>query len=342
MICGYLPFEDPNTGQLYKKILAGDYHCPKFITPEAKDLLKCVLNTDPDQRYTIDQIRAHPWYNQIKHEVSPGILVGYDYITVDQSILKKLEDYSLDTQHAQKCIEANKHNHITTAYYLLLKKHLQNGGTSIADYSHMSEGDLSQIIPSSKLNQSFNQTITNVPHPPLFKLKNEQLITPINPRHRRIVNNMTSYRAGSTGGSGSKEVEKLESSINMTQNYHIRGISHQLNSFKFGGSPKSRGPQSVSPHSKNGNPRQKHLKYRLTGKETIVIAPTPRPPSRITPNGQRPPGSRGRVKTPGLNESTDMDANRSLNNTFRFSPRAAITADTNHGHRGRTTREKLL
>jgi len=28
MICGYLPFEDPNTSELYKKILAGDYQCP--------------------------------------------------------------------------------------------------------------------------------------------------------------------------------------------------------------------------------------------------------------------------------------------------------------------------
>ena len=56
-ICGYLPFEDPNTAQLYKKILSGDYTCPKYISKEAKDLIKCILNTDPDKRYTIHQIR---------------------------------------------------------------------------------------------------------------------------------------------------------------------------------------------------------------------------------------------------------------------------------------------
>jgi 5'-AMP-activated protein kinase catalytic alpha subunit len=39
IICGYLPFEDPNTASLYKKILAGDFQVPGFITPEGKILL---------------------------------------------------------------------------------------------------------------------------------------------------------------------------------------------------------------------------------------------------------------------------------------------------------------
>lgn len=32
MACGYLPFEDPNTGKLYKKILSCDYLLPGFIS----------------------------------------------------------------------------------------------------------------------------------------------------------------------------------------------------------------------------------------------------------------------------------------------------------------------
>lgn len=31
------------------------------------------------------------------------------------------------------CIDANKHNHITTSYHLLLRKHLLEGGESEAD-----------------------------------------------------------------------------------------------------------------------------------------------------------------------------------------------------------------
>jgi len=39
MTCGYLPFEDPNTNKLYKKILACDYLIPGFITPGNKELI---------------------------------------------------------------------------------------------------------------------------------------------------------------------------------------------------------------------------------------------------------------------------------------------------------------
>jgi 5'-AMP-activated protein kinase catalytic alpha subunit len=46
MICGYLPFEDSNTAVLYKKIMAGDYILPKFVSPAARDLLQRLLTTD--------------------------------------------------------------------------------------------------------------------------------------------------------------------------------------------------------------------------------------------------------------------------------------------------------
>ena len=36
MICGYLPFEDPNTACLYKKITSGEYTIQKFVSPFAR------------------------------------------------------------------------------------------------------------------------------------------------------------------------------------------------------------------------------------------------------------------------------------------------------------------
>jgi len=63
LVCGYLPFEDPNTSALYKKILAGEYTIPKFVSAEAKDLIKNILNIDSARRYSISDIRKHPWFN---------------------------------------------------------------------------------------------------------------------------------------------------------------------------------------------------------------------------------------------------------------------------------------
>lgn len=54
MICGYLPFEDPVTSKLYKKIMWADYEIPEWLSWAAIDMLARVLNTDPDQWYTIE------------------------------------------------------------------------------------------------------------------------------------------------------------------------------------------------------------------------------------------------------------------------------------------------
>ena len=82
-ICGYLPFEDTVTANLYKKILSGEYVTPNYISGEAKDLLKCILNTDPERRYTIEMIRNHPWYHIAAVEPVPrGLFIGKDTIPV--------------------------------------------------------------------------------------------------------------------------------------------------------------------------------------------------------------------------------------------------------------------
>jgi len=90
MTCGYLPFEDPNTSKLYKKILNCDFLIPGFISKASKDLIKKVLNTDPTKRYTIAEIRAHEWYNQVKPTELEGIVIGKDRVPVIDEFLSKI------------------------------------------------------------------------------------------------------------------------------------------------------------------------------------------------------------------------------------------------------------
>lgn len=63
----------------------------------------------------------------------PGTFIGYDASPIDIDILKQLKEHDIDINYARKCIEANKHNSITSTYYLMLKKHIRGGGESIAD-----------------------------------------------------------------------------------------------------------------------------------------------------------------------------------------------------------------
>lgn len=81
MVAGYLPFEDPKTSNLYKKIMSADYTMPKFLSPECKDFIGKILNTDPETRIRISEIRSHPYMRSASKEAQskprePGLFPG--------------------------------------------------------------------------------------------------------------------------------------------------------------------------------------------------------------------------------------------------------------------------
>jgi len=64
--------------------------------------------------------------NYSRKKSNSGIIVGYNKIPVDQSILKQMSNYgTFDLNYAQTCIEANRHNDSTITYYLAMKKFLK-------------------------------------------------------------------------------------------------------------------------------------------------------------------------------------------------------------------------
>lgn len=143
MLCGYLPFEDPNTSKLYKKIIAGDFEMPKVLSAEARDILRSVLNVNPETRFKIPQIRASRWYNIIKHKIEPkGIIVGKDQIVPDESIVKRMEQLEFDPIQTRTYVINNRHNHVTATYYLLQKKYEKEVGIPTQDEPKRSLKDI--------------------------------------------------------------------------------------------------------------------------------------------------------------------------------------------------------
>ncbi len=96
MVAGYLPFEDKNTAKLYQKIQGPDYLMPSTFTEPLKDLMKKILIVDPQKRYNVQDIRAHPWYNLVEPQEKVGTLIGKTEIIVDETILDKVcKEYSV-------------------------------------------------------------------------------------------------------------------------------------------------------------------------------------------------------------------------------------------------------
>lgn len=68
LLCGYPPFtseNESNQDELFDAILAGDFQfAPPYwsnISQHAKNLIKCMLTVNPNQRYTAEQVFQHPW-----------------------------------------------------------------------------------------------------------------------------------------------------------------------------------------------------------------------------------------------------------------------------------------
>ena len=137
LICGYLPFDDNDTQMLYKKIMKGEYSIPSFVSSNATDLIKRILNTDPEKRFTIEQIKAHPWFSLYKGYVNipKGIIIGYHQIPIDPFIIENVISFNFEKDVIEQSITTNRHNKITTMYYLLLQKFVRTGHVSNADIS---------------------------------------------------------------------------------------------------------------------------------------------------------------------------------------------------------------
>ena len=62
LLVGRLPFDDDYIPALFKKIAAGNFHMPSYISSGAARLIGKMLQVHPVQRITIPEIRQDPWF----------------------------------------------------------------------------------------------------------------------------------------------------------------------------------------------------------------------------------------------------------------------------------------
>ena len=64
LLAGYLPFQDSNLMEMYRKIGKADYKCPSWFPPEARRLLSRMLDPNPSSRISLAKIRASSWFRR--------------------------------------------------------------------------------------------------------------------------------------------------------------------------------------------------------------------------------------------------------------------------------------
>ncbi|KAL2338882.1 hypothetical protein Fmac_013328 [Flemingia macrophylla] len=64
ILTGYLPFDDRNLVVLYQKIFKGDVQIPNWLSQGAQNMIKRILDPNPETRITMAAIKEDPWFKQ--------------------------------------------------------------------------------------------------------------------------------------------------------------------------------------------------------------------------------------------------------------------------------------
>jgi len=137
LVCGYLPFEHSNTNMLYRKIINGDFSCPKWMSQGVQNLVRRMLCTDPKKRFSIEKIRHHPWYKRVSVLTDPFPndlpckTEPKEPKELNAEILNDMEIIGYNRQQVISSVKEEKHDHHFATYYLLeIQKSMNiSGGT---------------------------------------------------------------------------------------------------------------------------------------------------------------------------------------------------------------------
>ncbi|RZB67362.1 CBL-interacting serine/threonine-protein kinase 3 isoform G [Glycine soja] len=92
LVAGYLPFDDPNLMNLYKKISVAEFTCPPWLSFSARKLITRILDPDPTTRITIPEILDDEWF---KKDYKPPVFEENGETNLDdvEAVFKDSEEH---------------------------------------------------------------------------------------------------------------------------------------------------------------------------------------------------------------------------------------------------------
>lgn len=100
LMAGFLPFDDSNLMNLYRKIHKAEFRFPQWFPSEARKLITRILNPNPNLRITIPQILQDSWF---KRGYKPPRFIEEDDISLEDiaAVFNESKDH-LATERQQK------------------------------------------------------------------------------------------------------------------------------------------------------------------------------------------------------------------------------------------------
>ena len=134
-------------------------------SPQFKDLIKRILEKDPNKRITLEQIKQHPWVHSLdfNYMKSPGIKLPQDVIPIDLEVVREMG--LNDEQKIKKIIKdvlTNSHNKNTCNYYLIIEQRKKKKIKSIADIRPTSDLFINYINSEKSKLKFYNNDINKI------------------------------------------------------------------------------------------------------------------------------------------------------------------------------------
>lgn len=93
LLAGFLPFQDENIMNMYRKVFKAEFVYPPWISTDAKRLISKLLVSDPERRITIQSIMLVPWFRKgFTRPVAFSITQHDDDGDDDQAATEKTEN----------------------------------------------------------------------------------------------------------------------------------------------------------------------------------------------------------------------------------------------------------
>uniref|UniRef100_A0A7S4BRA7 Protein kinase domain-containing protein n=1 Tax=Chrysotila carterae TaxID=13221 RepID=A0A7S4BRA7_CHRCT len=137
MLCGCLPFDEPEMDDLYDRIIDGDYDfspAPE-LSPAARDLVCGLLHMPPEERLTARAVLNHKWMRSAAP--TPPATLGLLGAVLDpacRQLLRKMEsEFGFIAAEVLEGLRRGERSPATAIYWLLRQRELKRG--SIQHYA---------------------------------------------------------------------------------------------------------------------------------------------------------------------------------------------------------------
>ncbi|CAF1935183.1 unnamed protein product [Rotaria magnacalcarata] len=164
-VCGHLPFDSNNLSELRKRVLSGQFRLPFYISSDCSSLISHMLTVDPEQRYTVKDIKTHPWLmlNSSNLTDVPSQTQSVPNCQLTNAILDHAEALGYNRTQILTSVHGNSYDSDAAIWHLLLEKfqqtcqinnsHIQNSETS---HTEINEHHADLTYCSSNTNESLH------------------------------------------------------------------------------------------------------------------------------------------------------------------------------------------